>query len=107
MARVVRRENATLSSSANPATSCSQARSAPALKVPAARAQDQEPHPRVAGERLDRRAQRVDQGAVVGVVDLGSVQRDRRHAALIDRGRHDALGHGERPPLAACRRLLL
>ena len=103
---VVRRENATLSSSAKPATSRSQARSAPAWKcLPLARRTSSRTRGS-RGERRDRRAQRVDQGAIVGVVNLGPVQRDRRHAPLVDRGQHDARGHGG-ALLAGRRRLLL
>ena len=39
---------------------------------------------RLAAERVHRIVQAMDQVAVVGIVDLGPVERDRRHAAPID-----------------------
>jgi hypothetical protein len=63
------------------------------LEVLALAAQDHDPDPRIAAQRLERRAELVDQRAVVGVVHLGPVQDHARDPATIDFAQHQLLGH--------------
>ena len=68
------------------------------LEMPAVAAQHQRADPRLALELAQSRAERIDHSLVVGIVHLGTVQRDRRDVPLIDRRKHDVLGHGRQAP---------
>jgi hypothetical protein len=76
----------------------------PGLEMPALAAQDQEPHPRIAGERREPLAELGDHLLVVGVVDVRPVEDHGHHAAIVDPAPHDACRHRCRLPIATRRK---
>jgi hypothetical protein len=66
--------------------------------MPAAAADDDGAQPGRFGERIERRQERLDQRAVIGIVALRPVEDDLRHAAAVDLAKNRLiavrLGHG-------------
>ena len=76
------------------------------LEVLAVRAQNQQAHAAIGGERAHRLAQVLDHRAVVGVVHFWPVERKRGDPARVDRDQHQGLGHVDLPagkPAIGCR----
>jgi hypothetical protein len=66
--------------------------------MPAAAADDDGAQAAPRGERIERRQERLDQRAVIGIVALRPVEHDLRHAAAVNLAKHRRvavrLGHG-------------